>query len=333
MDDTVERASTPAVSIVVMLASAGGLSAISTVIQGLPDDLATAVVVQHHLSGQGSVLVPLLRRRTGARIDWATSGQTIEPGKIVICPPMKRLELYPDGTCVLHDADGARSLPHDALLRSVADSYGPRALAIVLTGYGRDGAEGIKAIKAAGGAAIAQNEDTAEQSSMPRAAAQMGADLVLPLHEIAGAIVDFVSGGRLPLPPAEVEAAAALFAGDGEVCARLREIDWFRSALGPVESWPASLRTMLRVVLASPMPMVIIWGPERIQLYNDNYRDLIADRHPAELGQSNREYWPEVWHLNEPIFDRVFGGEAVALEDALYPIVRNGTMQDSWYTV
>jgi signal transduction histidine kinase/chemotaxis response regulator CheB len=333
MNDTEDRQTAQAIDIVVLVASAGGLSALSTVLQGLPDDLPAAVVVQQHLGGQGSVLVPMLRRRTGARIDWAVSGQRIQRGQVLVCPPLKRLELFPDDTCMLHESNSALGFPHDALLTAVADSYGTRALAVVLTGSGHDGAAGVAALKAAGGIAIAQSENTAEQPAMPRAAAEAGADVVLPLHDIAGVIGDTISGGPLLLPPNEVQAAAALFAGDDEVRRRLRDIDWTQSVLGPVHSWPTSLRTMLRVVLASPMPMIIIWGPDRIQLYNDHYRALMGPRHPAGLGQPNRDCWPEVWHLNAPEFDRVFGGESVALEDALFPIMRGGQLQDAWFTI
>jgi PAS domain-containing protein len=246
---------------------------------------------------------------------------------------LKRLEIFPDGTCTLHEAGGALEYPHDALLTSVADSYGRRALGVVLSGFGRDGAAGVAALKAAGGISIAQSEETAEQAAMPERAADAGADVVLPLPDIAGVIADVVCGGALPLPPTEVHAAATLFAGDGEVRARLREIDWARSAVGPVQEWPAALRTMLRVVLASPMPMIILWGHDLIQLYNDHYRALMGSRHPEGLGQPNRECWPEVWHINKPVYDRVFSGEAVTMEDALFPIVRGGTLQDAWFTI
>ena len=78
---------------------------------------------------------------------------------------------------------------------------------------GRDGATGTAELKAAGGIVIAQSEDSAEQPSMPRAAAEAGADLVLPLHEIAGVVADVVRGGPLPRPYAETEAVREVFAG------------------------------------------------------------------------------------------------------------------------
>src|SRR6185295_8344393 len=155
----------------------------------------------------------------------------------------------------------------DLLLESIADSFGPRALAVVLTGMGTDAATGAAAVKRAGGLVIVQSEDTADQPSMPRAAIECGAaDLVLPLHEIAPVIADVVAGGELPRPRAELQAAEALFAGAGEVSRLLRAINWSRTSLGPVAGWPVSLRTTLRLVLDSQMPMSVLWGSDLIQL-------------------------------------------------------------------
>jgi chemotaxis response regulator CheB len=86
-----------------------------------------------------------------------------------VCPPRQRLELLPDGTCSLSpDEGGARTRQLDFFLESLADSFGKRALVVVLTGMGNDGAAGVRAVKQAGGVVIVQNEDTAEQPFMPR---------------------------------------------------------------------------------------------------------------------------------------------------------------------
>src|SRR5262249_21637649 len=152
----------------------------------------------------------------------------------------------------------------------IADSFGPRAMAVVLTGMGKDAAVGARAVKRAEGIVLVQSEETAEQPSMPRAAIECGAaNLVVPLPEIATVIAEAVTGSDLPWPRAEVEAAEALFAGSGEVRRLLRAIDWSRTPLGLLARWPVSLRTTLRLVLDSPMPMSVLWGPDLIQLYND----------------------------------------------------------------
>ncbi|BBY22085.1 hypothetical protein MSTO_22900 [Mycobacterium stomatepiae] len=86
----------------------------------------------------------------------------------------------------------------DVLLASVASSFGPRALAVVLSGSGRDGAEGVAAMKRAGAIVIAQSPETAHYPSMPIAAAKAGADLVLPVHDIGGVLARIVEGAPLP---------------------------------------------------------------------------------------------------------------------------------------
>ena len=90
---------------------------------------------------------------------------------------------------------------------------------------------------------------------------------------------------------------------------------------------------MVQIALASSSPAIVLWGPELIQVYNDAYRDLMGVKHPAGLGQPTRECWPEVWHINEPIFTRVLLGESVAVADALYPITRSGELEDAWFTI
>lgn len=79
----------------------------TVVLCGLPADLPVAVVVQQHLSVQGSALADVLRQRTGYDIVWATDGAPLVPGQVAVCPPRMRLEVLPDGTCSLIE-------PHDS---------------------------------------------------------------------------------------------------------------------------------------------------------------------------------------------------------------------------
>ncbi len=118
--------------------------------------------------------------------------------------------------------------------------------------------------------------------------------------------------------------ASTLFAGPGEMRARCRAFDWATTPLGAVEHWPQSLRTATGLALGSGFPMVVLWGPELIQLYNDAYVPFLAAKHPGGLGISNRDCWPEAWHVNEPIYARALAGETVSFEDALYRVHRHG---------
>ncbi len=97
---------------------------------------------------------------------------------------------------------------------------------------------------------------------------------------------------------------------------RIRQHNWAGTPLGPVGTWPQSLKTAVDIMLALPGPVAILWGPERIQLYNDAYIIVAAERHPAILGRPAAESWPEAYEsFLGPTFERVFQGEAVAVED------------------
>jgi sigma-B regulation protein RsbU (phosphoserine phosphatase) len=119
----------------------------------------------------------------------------------------------------------------------------------------------------------------------------------------------------------------------GEMLQLIRAHAWEKTPMGPATGWPASLRTILDSLLVSGFPSVVLWGTELVQLYNDGYRDIMGTKHPAGLGQPTRECWPEVWHINAPIYERVRAGETVKFEDALYPIKRSGRLEDAWFTL
>jgi two-component system chemotaxis response regulator CheB len=190
----------PAVELVVLLASAGGLDALSIVLRDLPTEFPAAVVVQQHLGGVSSVLATILGRQTRHRVSWAQDGQALARGEVVVCPPGMHLELTPDGRCQLRKMQSLAEQRFDVLLASVARSYGARSVAVVLSGSGRDGAVGTVAMKGAGAIVIAQSPDTARYPSMPIAAARAGADLVLPISEIGRLLADIVAGAPLPKP-------------------------------------------------------------------------------------------------------------------------------------
>src|SRR3954467_15155316 len=80
-------------------------------------------------------------------------------------------------------------------------------------------------------------------------------------------------------------------AGGGEMGALIRSMDWSQTPLGPVASWPQSLRTTVSLCLSSTFPILIAWGPERVQIYNDTYRPICGEKHPASMGQRFNECW------------------------------------------
>ena len=114
-----------------------------------------------------------------------------------------------------------------------------------------------------------------------------------------------------------------------------RAFDWSETALGPVATWPLSLRTIVQVVLDSPTPMFLWWGPELTQIYNDAYRPSLgaSGRHPQALGMPGRECWTDIWDAIGPQIEQVMsGGPPTWHEDQYLPIERNGRLEDVWWT-
>jgi PAS domain S-box-containing protein len=111
--------------------------------------------------------------------------------------------------------------------------------------------------------------------------------------------------------------------GLGGMAECIRRHDWTATALGPIAGWPPHLRTAVDICLASPIPTAIVWGEQRLQLYNDAYRALASERHPAILGRPMLENWPEASELIGPMLDRVLAtGEAALAED--WPVRLDG---------
>jgi hypothetical protein len=122
-------------------------------------------------------------------------------------------------------------------------------------------------------------------------------------------------------------------AGGGEMRAPLRSIDWANNPLGPVAKWPASLRTMVSVMLGNSFPMGIWWGPELRHLYNDGYRLMLGAKHPASLGQSASEVWAEVWGAVRQMATQILaGGPATFSADMLLELNRYGYIEETYFT-
>ena len=143
--------------------------------------------------------------------------------------------------------------------------------------------------------------------------------------------------GALPMSAADsvTVTAETLFAGPGEMRARCRAHDWGATALGPVESWPPSLRVLAPLVLAAGVPSAIFWGPELTLIYNDAYIPLMGALHPVVLGRPHFDVVPESRAMFEPLFARVRSGETVSLGDVPTTFRRDaldGPLTTSFYT-
>ena len=123
-------------------------------------------------------------------------------------------------------------------------------------------------------------------------------------------------------------------AGGGEMGALTRAFDWSRSSLGSPDKWPQSLRVTVRLLLNTGHPMLIWWGQDLIQFYNDAYRRTMGpERHPSALGQRGRECWAEIWDIIGPQIEHVMTGKGSTWdEDRLVPVTRNGARENVWWT-
>jgi PAS domain S-box-containing protein len=100
-----------------------------------------------------------------------------------------------------------------------------------------------------------------------------------------------------------------------------------------MDRWPKSLRGLVDMLLAHPLPMIVLWGPDLIQIYNDGFAEIAGGKHPAGMGMPTFDCWPEARPITEPIYRRVLAGEAVRLEDQLFRLTRNGPLEDVYLTV
>ncbi|MHB1935897.1 MAG: PAS domain-containing protein [Acidobacteriaceae bacterium] len=122
-------------------------------------------------------------------------------------------------------------------------------------------------------------------------------------------------------------------AGGGEMGARVRELDWSKTPLGPIAQWPQSLKTSVSTCLNSRFPVLIWWGPELVKIYNDAYRPLIGSKHPWALGSAGREVWPEIWNVIGPMLGQVMErGEATVSEDLLLLLERDGYGEECYFS-
>ena len=131
------------------------------------------------------------------------------------------------------------------------------------------------------------------------------------------------------------QVASRVFPGGGEMARLCRAFDWSRTALGPVSGWSRALCTTVSIVLSSRNPMFLWWGPELVQVYNDAYRPSLghSGRHPQALGARGEEFWTDIWSAIGPQIRQVMTtGEATWHEDQYLPIMRNGRLEDVWWT-
>ncbi|WP_167508984.1 ATP-binding response regulator [Corallococcus sicarius] len=112
----------------------------------------------------------------------------------------------------------------------------------------------------------------------------------------------------------------------------IRSMDWSRTPLGPVDSWPQSLRTTVSLCLSSTFPILIAWGPERVQLYNDSYRPICGAKHPESMGQPFRDCWATALPVVGGAFEKAGAGTGSYIENQRMFLDRYGYLEEAFMT-
>lgn len=187
--------------IVAIAASAGGLPALGQILSGLSRDFPASIVIVQHLDPtHRSWMADILGRQTELVVKEAENGEAIKKATAYIAPPDKHLLVTGGKMLSLTDTKQVQWVrpSADILFESVAKSFGNRAIAVVLTGSGKDGARGVTAIKQHGGIVIVQDEKSSQHFGMPSAAIETGlVDYVVPLDEISAKLMALIVGEEI----------------------------------------------------------------------------------------------------------------------------------------
>jgi signal transduction histidine kinase/CheY-like chemotaxis protein len=137
---------------------------------------------------------------------------------------------------------------------------------------------------------------------------------------------------RQELRAVEVQAGPSPFAGGGDVGLLLEAVDWAATPLGGVSTWSPALRTMVGMSLRNHFPLILWWGRDFIQIYNDAFSAILAGKHPRSLAQPAAACWAEIWNVVGPMIEAPFkGGPATWSDDLLLQINRKGFVEETHF--
>src|SRR5215467_6602943 len=192
--------------LVVVGSSAGGVEALSVLVNTLPADFPAAVVLAQHLdSSRPSTLDSILQRRTVLPVEVVNSSSALKAGKIYVVPSNHHIVIK-DGHVRVQEDQIKRPRPSvDVLFSSAAEAYGEHLIAVILTGSGSDGAAGAVDVKNAGGTVIVQDPQTARYPSMPLALPPTVIDFEASIERIGPLLYDLLTGVKLPQPEEKTE--------------------------------------------------------------------------------------------------------------------------------
>ncbi|MGE0869754.1 MAG: ATP-binding protein [Kofleriaceae bacterium] len=125
-----------------------------------------------------------------------------------------------------------------------------------------------------------------------------------------------------------------LFASDHDLSVVMRQTDWSSTPLGPPDQWSPALRMMVGLLLHNRSAMLLLWGPQLVQVYNEAYRPVLGDKHPQSMGQPARECWPEIWDVIGPMLETpLHGARATNADDLFLLLNRKGYAEETHFRV
>ncbi|MEO0410011.1 MAG: chemotaxis protein CheB, partial [Cyanobacteria bacterium P01_A01_bin.135] len=174
-------------------ASAGGVQALEAFFNNLPDNPEAAFVVVQHLSPKHkSMMTDILQRKTSLPVEEVQDQVLLEPAKVYVLPPRKSVTLE-DRRLHLEDAPNSPQRPIDLFFQSLVEGWGERTIAILLSGTGNDGTQGLQSVSRAGGVALVQSPETAQFTSMPTSAIPSGlVDEILSPQDLAQTVYELI---------------------------------------------------------------------------------------------------------------------------------------------
>ena len=203
--------------LIVIGASAGGVSALRLLVAGLGPDLAAPILIVLHIGAHRSLLPEVLMTK-GLLVKHAEEGEPILPGHIYIAPSDRHMQII--GGCVQLNRGPKENWARpaiDPLFRSAAQSHGPAAIGVILTGQINDGTLGLGEIKRRGGITVVQDPNEADYPEMPRsAAANVEIDYCLPLAEIPGLLIRLIAKGQAAMATTTSSTEGGRAMTDGE---------------------------------------------------------------------------------------------------------------------
>ena len=134
----------------------------------------------------------------------------------------------------------------------------------------------------------------------------------------------------MPNEGISAESGGSFPSGSGELSALIRHFDWAKTSLGPLATWPQSLKTVTDTLLWSPVPIVLLWGEDGVMIYNDAYSGFAGARHPQLLGSKVSEGWPEVADFNDHVMKVGLSGGVLSYKDQELTLYRHNRPEQVW---